>query len=226
MSSEERHARMVEFVDPVDGTRWDVDVDFLTSNWSCVWNAGCRGVAGDDPEAPRYGCCTLGAELLDEDEARRITALAATLDGSQFANAGAVGGVVADDGRRTRVVDGRCVFFNPWDFAGGAGCALHIGADADGESPTDWKPSVCWQLPLKVERPEPGRATLRRWTRTDWGSGHPEMDWWCTEPDAEDGSGDGVAFVGTDPVTVTMAEEIEALVGPDVAVEIRTRLGR
>ena len=56
--------------------------------------------------------------------------------------------VYGDDERtHTRVVDGACVFLNRPGFSGGAGCALHIAALQSGESPTEWKPSVCWQLP-------------------------------------------------------------------------------
>ena len=51
----------------------------------------------------------------------------------------------------TRVVDGACIFLNRPGFAGGEGCALHIAALACDESPTEWKPSVCWQLPLRVD---------------------------------------------------------------------------
>ena len=51
----------------------------------------------------------------------------------------------------TRVVDGACIFLNRPGFAGGAGCALHLAAVDAGESPIDWKPSVCWQLPIRVD---------------------------------------------------------------------------
>ena len=51
--------------------------------------------------------------------------------------------------RNTRVVDGACIFLNRTGFAGGAGCALHLAAFDAGESPIDFKPSVCWQLPIR-----------------------------------------------------------------------------
>ena len=80
-------------------------------------------------------------------------------------------------GRRTnphpRVVDGACIFLNRPGFAGGEGCALHIAALDAGDSPTEWKPSVCWQLPLRIDWQEidddTESATVRRWSRTDWG---------------------------------------------------------
>src|SRR5205085_2628764 len=128
------------------------------------------------------------AELDGVDESRLISALAATLDPERFEQhaAAATGGVFADDERRsTRVVDGACVFLNRPGFAGGAGCSLHLAAIDAGESPLDWKPSVCWQLPIRVDW-EAGEgdaevATVRPWTRDDWGDEGETMAWCCTE---------------------------------------------
>ena len=210
-------ADVATFRDPVDGTRWRVDLEFLASSWRCIWGAGCEGIL-DRPAADLgQGCCSLGAELLDDDEARRIVALAATLDPAVFENheVARVGGVLDATRRHTRVVDGACVFSNPPEFPGGAGCALHIAAIADDESITDWKPAVCWQLPLKVER-DGDDAVLRRRRREDWGPGGRSMAWWCfDEPEP---------YTGAAPVAESMAEELEALVGPEVAVAIRARI--
>jgi len=213
-----------EEVDDGHGTRWRVDATFLASSWACTWGAGCPGI-GDEP-APelQQGCCSVGAELLDEDEARTIAALAATLDPATFEHhrhATAHGVVREADagGLATALVDGACVFLNRPGFAGGPGCALHLGARADGESPIDWKPAVCWQLPLRVEREAaPGGrvlATLRPWRRDDWGEGGATMHWCCTE-------GEG-ALVGDRPVIESLAAELDALVGPEVRVELRRR---
>ncbi len=113
------------------------------------------------------------------------------------------------------------MFLNRPGFAGGHGCALHLAAEAAGESPIDWKPSVCWQLPLRVDRGADveGRptATLRRWRRADWGSGGAAMASWCV--DAHD------AHVGSGPVVEHLRDEIEAIVGPEVSVQIRRALG-
>jgi hypothetical protein len=118
------------------------------------------------------------------------------------------------------VVDGACIFLNRPGFAGGAGCALHLAAvDAD-ERPTDWKPSVCWQLPLHVDwaPTTDGRetATVRPWTRTDWGEEGRTMAWCCTEGD--------LAYVGDRPVVESLEEELTALAGREVYVELRRRL--
>ena len=159
---------------------------------------------------------------LDEDEAMRIAALAATLDPKYFQHyEQAAHGVLRDDVVHTRIVDGACIFLNRPGFAGGAGCALHGQAMRDGESPLDWKPSVCWQLPLRVDRSidEDGTAvaTLRRWSRADWGPDGQTMAWCCTEGDK--------AYVGSTPVIESLADELQALMGDDVVVEIKRQLG-
>ncbi len=197
---------------------WEFDWEFLGSRWRCRWGDGCLGILDEPAEELAQGCCSIGAELLDRDEAMQISALAATLDPARFEQhqAAAHGGVFRDDARdHTRVVDGACIFFNRPGFAGGVGCALHLAAvDAD-EAPMDWKPSVCWQLPLKVDR-SGERPLLRRWTRADWGEGGATMHWCCTE-----GSH---AYDGDERVIDALAGEIEALVGHDTYVEIRRHL--
>ena len=83
-----------------------------------------------------------------------ISALAATLDADLFQHRAAVDDddVFSDDTRtNTKVVDGACIFLNRPGFEGGEGCALHLAALRADESPTLWKPSVCWQLPIKVD---------------------------------------------------------------------------
>lgn len=171
--------------------------------------------------------------MLDGDEARLIGALGVTLDPArfQFHAEAEAGGVVTQRAGRpgTRVVDGACIFLNRPGFDGGAGCALHLAAVDEGEQPIDWKPSVCWQLPLKVETGVDGVRTLRRWTRADWGSGGETMAWCCTEePGDAAGGGASVAvsaFDGDRPAVETLAVELRALVGPEVAVAIRSRVG-
>ena len=207
-----------EIVDPVDGTRWTVDLDFLGSNWTCLWGNGCLGILDQPAEALMQGCCSVGAEMLDEDEAMLVAALAPTIDPARFQHhaEAAESGVFSDEHRtNTRVVDGACIFFNRPGFDGGTGCALQLEAMAAGESVLDWKPEVCWQLPLRIDR-DGSSATLRRWTRSDWGTDGAAMHWCCTEGDR--------AYVGDRPVVDSLAEELEALVGPDVMVEIRRRI--
>jgi hypothetical protein len=204
-------------------TTWRFDDAFLTSNWTCIWGRGCLGILPQAAPELGHGCCSIGADLDGDDEARRISALADTLEPSRFEYhaTAAEGGVFSDSTRSsTRVVDGACIFLNRAGFVGGAGCALHLSALDSGESPIDFKPSVCWQLPVKVdwETGDNGSevATVRGWTRGDWGAEGEAMAWCCTEG-AE-------AYVGDRPVIVSMAEELDAIVGTEVYLELRRRL--
>ncbi len=243
-------ARFVDVSDPDDpDTTWRVDAAFLESNWTCIWGRGCVGILDEPAEALGHGCCSLGAELLDDDEAMLVSALAATLDPSRFQHHEALEAsgpfdeqrraASAREGRHhhhTRVVDGACIFLNRTDFDGPQGCALHIAAlDAD-ESPTEWKPSVCWQLPIKIERPSAGSSgtplpnparspnpatpvVLRRWTRSDFGPGGADMAWMCSE-DLEPAS----AYVGAQPVIESLRHELDELLGERLVAAIETAI--
>jgi hypothetical protein len=212
----------MDIVDDGD-TTWRFERSFLTSRWTCIWGRGCQGILPEPAEQLGHGCCSIGADLGDEDEARMIAALAATLAPARFerhAEARADGIFLDDRRRHTRVVDGACIFFNRPGFAGGAGCALHLEAIAAGESPVDWKPSVCWQLPIKVdwEQNDDGTevATVRRWTRRDWGAEGESMAWCCTEETS--------AYVGDVEVIDSLADELRAVTGSRVYVELRRRI--
>ncbi len=205
-------------------TVWRFDRAFLSSRWTCIWGRGCLGILEEPAEHLGQGCCSVGAELGDEDEARLLSALAACLPPERFEHRAEAeeGGIFRNEQRNaTRVVDGACIFLNRPGFAGGAGCSLHLAAVEAGEPPRNWKPSVCWQLPLRVdweERPDGIEvATVRRWSRADWGDEGETMAWCCTEGDR--------AYVGDRPVVESLGEELEALAGVRVAVELRRRLG-
>ena len=205
-------------------TIWRFDESFLTSNWACIWGRGCSGILPDPAPELGHGCCSFGAQLDGEEEARRIAAVAATLDPERFEHhrVAAEEGIFGDFGRTsTRVVDGACIFLNRPGFEGGAGCALHLDALDSNESPIDFKPSVCWQLPIRVdwEQGQDGTevATVRGWTRSDWGEVGQDMAWCCTEGTR--------AYVGEQPVIDSLAEELGAIVGPDVFAELRRKLG-
>lgn len=205
------------------GTLWRFERQFLMSNWTCIWGRGCHGILPERAAHLGHGCCSIGAELDGVDEARNVAALAATLSPSTFEHHSELiaGGVFSDESfTNTRVVDGACIFLNRPGFVGGAGCALHLAASAAGESPIDWKPSVCWQLPIKVDWVMAANdievATVRRWSRADWGADGEAMAWCCTEePDA---------YVGDRRVVESLSEELVAIVGERVAVELRSRL--
>ena len=207
------------------GTVWRIDRAFLASNWTCLWGRGCLGISTEPAPHLGLGCCSVGAELGDVDEARMIAALAATVGPDLFErHADAVeGGIFSDTTRtNTRVVDGACIFLNRPGFRGGAGCALHLAALEAGEAPLDWKPSVCWQLRIKVDWEEGDNgtevATVRPWARRDWGPEGETMAWCCTE-----GS---LAYVGDRPVIDSLGAELKAVVGTEVYLELRRRVAK
>ncbi len=216
--------------DPVDAIEiasaeidWRIDRAFLSSNWSCIWGRGCLGILDEPAEHLQQGCCSVGAEFGDTEEAMLISAMAAMLEPGrfQYAARAETEGIFSDERRvNTRVVDGACIFLNRPGFEGGEGCALHLAALDAGESPLEWKPSVCWQLPIRVDwEPIEGgreRATLRRWSRADWGDEGATMSWCCTEGDR--------AYVGEQRVVDSLAEELAGIMGAEVYVELRRRL--
>ena len=220
-------------------TVWRFEREFLESNWTCLFGKGCKGILEHDATDLNQGCCSLGAHFGDgpagHAEAMNVDTYAAMLTPEQFQfhavaratttdESTGAGGIFGDAERtHTRVVDGACIFLNRPGFAGGEGCALHIAALAADESPTEWKPSVCWQLPLRIDWEEidadTERATVRRWSRADWGRHGSTMAWCCTEH--ADG---GEAYTADEQVIDSLADELTALAGNEVYVELRRRL--
>lgn len=203
------------FDDPVDKKRqWQVDVTFLASAWQCIFGCGCQGVLTAPTPERSEGCCSYGAHFTSEEDAENVEAIAGQLTAAQWQHlpAGRRRGVVArlpGGGRRTRVVEGACVFLNRPGFAAGPGCALHLLALDQGRHPMTTKPDVCWQLPLRnTHRAEPdGTITniLSEFSREDWGDGGAEFAWWCTEAPE--------AFTATEPVYRSLEVELRAMVG-------------
>ncbi len=199
------------------GETYMFDLTFLTSRWSCIYGRGCPGI--DDAPAPELeiGCCSHGAYFSDKADRKRTRELMMQLTDDEWqykshANKGPGAIYKNEDGDWvTRVVDGACIFQNRAGFAGGAGCAFHKAALNRGERFIDWKPSVCWQAPLRldyhVDDNDHLTNILREWKRRDWGEGGADFHWWCTEDD--------LAFVGAEPVYITLREEIIEMIGEE-----------
>ncbi len=221
------HARdWVEFVDPADaGGVVRADLTWLLSSWTCVYGRGCQGVVEDRADD---GCCSHGAFWSDEQDEQRVSALVRSLKKRtwQYADVGRELGISELDelegepARRTRTVDGACVFLNRPGFSGGSGCALHALADRLGRHPLETKPDVCWQLPVRrsqehVTRPDEVEVlvtTIGEFDRRAWGPGGADLHWWCTSsPDAH---------VGAEPLYVTYGPELTALVGAPAYAEL------
>jgi hypothetical protein len=225
----------VSFEDPDEQRTWVFDATYLRSNYTCIYGCGCKGILDQPAPELQLGCCSYGAHFVDADDVANLARHAERLTPAQWQfhrkGTGKKGYLAAGepdaDGAPvtvTRLIDDACIFLNRVGFDGGVGCALHIGALAAGERPMDWKPSVCWQVPLRLEHStdESGHVTsrLREWKRRDWGEGGNEFGWWCTEePDA---------FVGSEPLYRSAAADIVALVGQgiyDTMVELLERPG-
>ncbi|WP_101897101.1 hypothetical protein [Embleya scabrispora] len=204
-----------EFSDPDDADQlFRCDLTWLTSRWQCIFGAGCHGVvAGRAPD----GCCSLGAHWSDEDDEKRVLAWAERLTPQtwQFHDLAARKGVseFEDGDKRTRLVDGACVFLNRPGFAGGAGCSLHALALREGVHPLETKPDVCWQLPVRrtydwIDRPDETRVlmvTIGEYDRRGWGPGGHDLHWWCTGSTEAHGAGE--------PVYESYGPELRELMG-------------
>ncbi|MFZ0323073.1 MAG: hypothetical protein WAN48_02955 [Actinomycetes bacterium] len=210
----------VEFTDPVDADQvFRCDLTWLTSSWTCIYGSGCKGIYAGRPDD---GCCTLGAHFADKDDEKRVKKWAARLTADTWQYHGAAKIFEKDDegDRKTRVVDGACVFLNRPGFAGGAGCALHKIA-LERELPiTETKPEVCWQLPIRrtyrhVERPDGTEyleISIGEYDRRGWGEGGHDLNWYCT--------GNSEAHIGTSPVYLSGRDELVALMGEAAYAEL------
>jgi hypothetical protein len=196
------------------------DLTWLTSSWTCIYGRGCQGIYAD---RPNDGCCTLGAHFADDEDEQRVAAAVALLDPSGWQHAaegvstpGTNSGWTEEDAegaRKTRVVDGACIFLNRPGFPAGDGCALHkLALDRDQE-PLELKPDVCWQLPIRrsyrtVERPDGTsylEITISEYDRRGWGAGGHDLDWYCTT--------NPQAHIGAEPVYRTLRPELVELIG-------------
>jgi len=210
----------VEFTDPVDADQvFRLDLTWLTSNWSCIFGSGCKGIYAERPDD---GCCTLGAHFSDKDDEKRVKKWADKLgpDDWQFYGTKRVTEKDEDGGRKTRVVDGACVFLNRPGFPSGGGCSLHQLALKRGVSIVKTKPDVCWQLPIRrtyrnVDRPDGTdylEISIGEYERAGWGPGGHDLDWYCTA--------NTEAHVGKDPVYISNRDELVELMGEAAYAEL------
>ncbi len=204
----------VEFLDPADADQsFRCDLTWLTSRWECIFGNGCQGIYADQPDG--VGCCTLGAHFSDKDDEKRVKRFVKELTPETWQHYDPKKWTEKDEegARKTRVVDGACIFANRPDFPGGAGCALHALALRTGRHFLETKPDVCWQLPIRRTFEHTTRAddteqlvvVIGEYDRRGWGPGGHDLDWYC--------SGNTEAHVGTEPVYVSMRAELVELMG-------------
>ncbi len=210
--------------DPSNDKTWRFEVAFLRSPWQCIYGNGCKGIHPSEDPTRFDGCCTYGAQLTDGEDFVIVAKAVARLTKAEWqhhALARRKGWFKrrADATIATRVVDGGCIFLNRPGSSMGPGCALHLGALREGETHVNWKPNVCWQVPLRRSDAEvDGRlvSTLRAWTRVDWGTDGTADMWWCTD--------DPAALTAAEPVYRSLHHELRALVGDSVYAELVRRL--
>ncbi|CAN5394632.1 hypothetical protein BH23ACT3_BH23ACT3_15040 [soil metagenome] len=208
------------------------DATFLRSTHRCIYGNGCEGILDGPAAEMEQGCCSYGAHFVDDDDVQNVVRAFVRLSPRhmQFHAKARRGGFLrAGDAdaegnptTTTRLVDDACIFLNRPGFDGGSGCSLHIAALEAGERPLDWKPNVCWQVPIRLEHTTDDLghviSRLREWQRRDWGDGGAEFHWWCTEAPE--------AFVGAEPVYRSSSEEIVELIGREVYDLMVTQLER
>ncbi|MGH3735878.1 MAG: hypothetical protein ACRDT6_09695 [Micromonosporaceae bacterium] len=190
----------LEFTDPADPQHLiRADLTWLLSRWSCIFAKGCHGIVKG---GAADGCCTHGAFFTDTDDEQRVRKAAKRLTPETwqhyrkgFSRYTEMDELEDKPARRTAIVDGACIFHNR-DGAN-PGCALHGQALRDGVHPLEYKPDVCWQLPVRreqewVNRPDGSKvlvSTVGEFDRRGWGEGGHDLHWWCTSsPEAHGGS--------------------------------------
>lgn len=195
-----------------EGVSWLLDMAFLLSGYHCTFGQGCPGVQGSSD----IGCCVIGTPIYKEEMAtvkERVAMLTEddwqnkTKRWRKFYPRRQIQSLY-----NTKIVkhkDGHqgCIFANRSDFQNGAGCAFHVAAVRRGEDPIDWKPEICWQVPLSVKWVEGIDAyMIRMTTREDWNPGYADYDlleWWCTDDSSSWGNGL--------PVYLTLHKELKKL---------------
>jgi hypothetical protein len=210
----------VEFPDPADDSHLiRADLTWLLSRWTCIFARGCHGIL---PGRAADGCCSHGAFFTDKDDEKRVRAAVKRLTPltwqhhrrgfNNWTEMDTIDG--ENPARRTATrPGGPCVFLNDVDFVGGGGCALHAQALRDGVHPLEYKPDVCWQLPIRrdqewTKRPDGTQilsTTLSEFDRRGWGEGGHDLHWWCTSSSE--------AHVGSRMLYLEYEPELTALIG-------------
>ena len=174
----------------------------------CIFGSGCQGIYADRPDD---GCCTLGCALRRQGRLAAGAARGQELGGRRSGSSGrrtAAGHKdswteMEDGDRKTRVVDGACIFLNRPGFAGrGRLCPAPAGGPRR-TPPLETKPDVCWQLPIRrsyrtVERPD-GTEYLEVTSPSTTGAG---------------GGPAGTTWTGTAPATPRRTSGASRCTGP------------
>ena len=216
----------VEFENPANPEEiFKCDLTWLTSYWQCIYGNGCCGIDADKPDA---GCCSDGAYYTGKEDEKRVFEAAKKLTRADWqfydqARPKKVGGklqiteIGLDKDRKTKKIKDSCIFLNRVGYeapgyTGSFGCALHHLALKEQVHFVDTKPDICWQLPIRRswETREYGDeeitvVVIGEYTRTAWGEGGADFDWYCTS--------NSEAHVGKVPVYKSSEVELTKMMG-------------
>jgi len=213
-------------------TIWRFDRDFLQSRWTCLWGRGCEGIGPEPAAHLGLGCCSVGAELGDVDEARMISALAATLAPEIFER--------PPRGRERRHLRRRCppptpawwrVPASPQPPGFRRRCRLcpPLGRSRAGESPRRLGSRRCArQLPIRVDwepgprdPDDPDGEPVQRWRPCGAGpeglGNRGRNDAWCCTEGQK-------ALRGRASRHRITRRRVQGVVGTEVYVELRRRM--
>jgi hypothetical protein len=222
----------VEFTNPDNSEEiFKCDLTWLTSYWQCIYGNGCCGIDADKPNA---GCCSDGAYYTDKEDEARVLRNAKNLTKSewQFYDQArskskknlSISEIGLDKDRKTRKVDGSCIFLNRVGyqapgFTGRFGCALHHLANRKESHTSETKPDICWQLPLRrswevreVGGNEITVVVIGEYERSAWGEGGADLDWYCTS--------NSEAHIGKSPLYQTNKTELIKMMGKKGYLEL------
>ena len=223
----------VEFENPANPEEiFKCDLTWLTSYWQCIYGNGCCGIDADKPDA---GCCSDGAYYTGKEDEKRVFEAANKLTRADWqfydqARPKKVGGklqiteIGLDKDRKTKKIKDSCIFLNRVGYeapgyTGSFGCALHHLALKEQVHFVDTKPDICWQLPIRRswETREYGDeeitvVVIGEYTRTAWGEGGADFDWYCTS--------NSEAHVGRVPVYQSSEVELTKMMGPKGYAEL------
>ena len=223
----------VEFENPANPEEiFKCDLTWLTSYWQCIYGNGCCGIDSDKPDA---GCCSDGAYYTGKEDEKRVFEAAKKLTRADWqfydqARPKKAGGklqiteIGLDKDRKTKKVKDSCIFLNRVGheapgYTGSFGCALHHLALKEQVHFVDTKPDICWQLPIRRswETREYGDeqitvVVISEYTRTAWGEGGADFDWYCTS--------NSEAHVGKVPVYQSSEVELTKMMGPKGYAEL------
>lgn len=195
----------LEFDDPVQEGEfrqvWRVHLNFMLSNWTCLFGQGCPGNFGkqDAHTNPDLGCCTEGVYITSKENFNQIQKQVHRLTEDDIGkkgldhirNKGWINVFDSDknpdsphdeDGMnsKTKVREGGCVFANRTGENGEKiGCAfLHQASREQGKpiseiDHTEVMPEPCWQLPIGLKYTEDPEKEVDHTWLVPW-----DADYW------------------------------------------------